>query len=68
VMASKHCGAAVKDGVNGWVLADLEPETIAEKLRCVCIDGNKVKICEESYGIRELGKSLMVLNGSQSEA
>jgi len=29
VIASRHCGPAVEDGVNGLILPDLEPETIA---------------------------------------
>lgn len=33
VMASKHCGAAVTHGENGWILDDLEPETIATAIR-----------------------------------
>jgi glycosyltransferase involved in cell wall biosynthesis len=33
VIASKHCGEAVSDGVNGWILSDLEPATIACALR-----------------------------------
>lgn len=33
VMASKHCGAAVTHGRNGWILEDLEPETIAAAIR-----------------------------------
>jgi glycosyltransferase involved in cell wall biosynthesis len=33
VMASKHCGDAVTHGRNGWILDDLEPETIAAAVR-----------------------------------
>ncbi len=33
VMASKHCGEAVRHGENGWILDDLEPETIATAIR-----------------------------------
>lgn len=33
VLASKHCGEAASHGVNGWILDDLEPATIAEALR-----------------------------------
>jgi glycosyltransferase involved in cell wall biosynthesis len=29
VIASKHCGEAVTNGHNGWILEDLEPATIA---------------------------------------
>lgn len=32
VIASSHCGAAVVHGKNGWILADLEPETIRDFL------------------------------------
>jgi hypothetical protein len=33
VIASKHCGEAVTHGRNGWILEDLEPETIAAAIR-----------------------------------
>lgn len=32
VLASKFCGEAIKDGVGGWLLADLEPSTIRDRL------------------------------------
>ena len=32
VIASRHCGAAVVDGSNGWILPDLEPMTIRKSL------------------------------------
>lgn len=32
VIASRHCGQAVVPGVNGWILEDLEPATIAARL------------------------------------
>jgi len=32
VIASRHCGAAVEHGTNGWILPDLEPETIRDLL------------------------------------
>jgi glycosyltransferase involved in cell wall biosynthesis len=33
VIASQHCGEAVTHGRNGWILDDLEPETIAAAVR-----------------------------------
>jgi glycosyltransferase involved in cell wall biosynthesis len=33
VLASKHCGDAVTHGLNGWILDNLEPETIAANVR-----------------------------------
>lgn len=33
VIASTHCGAVVQPGQNGWILPDLEPETIAATIR-----------------------------------
>jgi glycosyltransferase involved in cell wall biosynthesis len=35
VIASLHCGRAVIDGRNGWILEDLEPQTIAAMIRRV---------------------------------
>lgn len=32
VIVSKNCGKVVTHGVNGWVLDDLEPETIADSI------------------------------------
>ena len=33
LLVSKHCGDVVRAGENGWVLDDLEPDTIAAALR-----------------------------------
>jgi glycosyltransferase involved in cell wall biosynthesis len=33
VIASQHCGEVVTHGVNGWLLPDLEPETIAATIQ-----------------------------------
>jgi len=33
VLASRHCGEAVRHGENGWILDDLEPATIANAIR-----------------------------------
>ena len=62
-MASKHCGSAVKDGVNGWVLEDLSPETIAENIRRACVDTIRMEVSDERFGIHELGNSLTGIAG-----
>ena len=32
VIASNRCGEVVQDGINGWILRDLEPSTIADTI------------------------------------
>ena len=67
VLASKNCGEAVIDGVNGWVLEDLEPVTIAEKLMEVASERDSVEACRvrtakpASFGISDLANSLVGL-------
>jgi len=32
VIASTHCGAVIRDGINGWILPSIEPVEIAETI------------------------------------
>lgn len=63
VIASKHCGAAVLEGKNGWILEDLEPETIARRLRAVAANSNRLKGMplryQPDFGLDELAKCLL---------
>ncbi len=61
VIASAHCGAAVDHGVNGWILADLEPKTIAEAITHARVENIKPVSTESSFTLDELGQSLVDL-------
>lgn len=57
VLASKHCGGAVVDGVNGRILADLEPETIAETV-LEMTKQSFPNVAPLSFGLEELADAL----------
>lgn len=63
VLASQCCGEAVSDGANGWLLKDLEPETIAAEL--VAIHEGKRPLTGPiqplSYDLADLGRDLLAL-------
>ena len=61
VIASAHCGAAVDHGVNGWILADLEPATIAEGIARARVENLKPVSAGSSFTPDELGQSLVDL-------
>ncbi len=55
VIASRHCGPAVTDGVNGFILPDLKPETIAATLvRFAESDWDPAAIVAPSFGMDAL--------------
>ena len=58
VLASKHCGEAVVNGVNGWILEDLEPMAIAEKLRKIAGQRLPEALQNNRFGLGELGDCL----------
>ncbi len=47
VIASQHCGDVVRPGRNGWLLVDLEPDSIADV------------ICEAMDTVRDLPRALV---------
>lgn len=63
VIASKCCGEAVQHGENGWLLKDLEPETIAESIRVARVDGLPDEILAPRFGMDDLAARLC---GAQS--
>jgi len=61
VIASKHCGEAVEDGVNGWILEDLEPATIAKailKARSSPLENVSPPL---GFGIDQLGERMLAV-------
>jgi glycosyltransferase involved in cell wall biosynthesis len=58
VIASRRCGAAVTDGVNGWLLEDEEPGTIAAAILRARdgVRGGEVEL--PRFGIGDLGRVL----------
>jgi glycosyltransferase involved in cell wall biosynthesis len=61
VIASAHCGAAVNEGVNGWILADLEPETIAGAITRARVENLKPVSAGSSFTPDQLGQRLVDL-------
>ena len=60
-MASRNCGEAVEEGVNGWLLDSLEPEEIAEAIRAVRPEQLSFEKKGRGFGLDELGESLASL-------
>jgi glycosyltransferase involved in cell wall biosynthesis len=59
VMASKHCGAAVSHGGNGWILDDLEPKTIATAIRhAIANPLDSTQIRPPDFSITDLAAAL----------
>lgn len=58
VLASTHCGEAVIDGVNGWILQDLEPVMIADKLREIASLPRSQAWTDSEFGVGELADCL----------
>lgn len=58
VLASRHCGDAVRHGENGWILEDLEPETIARAIRQAREALPLQAVQMPSFGMGELAQAL----------
>jgi glycosyltransferase involved in cell wall biosynthesis len=69
VIASRNCGKVVEHGVNGWLLANLEPETIAATiLEAIETHGQLPRpLLLPSFGIGDLGQTLNSLLTSNSD-
>lgn len=60
VIASRHCGAAVVHGGNGWILPDLEPATICELLLEARNSSHLLKVATApDFGLGDLTGALM---------
>lgn len=60
VIASRHCGAAVDHGKNGWILPDLEPETIRDLLMEVQNSKHTpIAVTPPDFGLDDLAVALM---------
>lgn len=58
VLASRHCGDAVRHGENGWILEDLEPETIARAIRQARESLPLTKVKMPAFGMEALARAL----------
>ena len=58
VLASRHCGDAVRHGENGWILEDLEPETIARTIRQARESLPLTKVEMPAFGMEALARAL----------
>jgi glycosyltransferase involved in cell wall biosynthesis len=59
VIASRHCGAAVSHGINGWLLDDLEPEAIARAIRGVRDSQMLSDVRAPRFGMEDLADALI---------
>lgn len=68
VIASLNCGDVVEHGVNGWLLPNLEPETIAATIREAMETVQQLHrpLPVPAFDIRDLGESLCNLFDSPS--
>lgn len=65
VIASRHCGAAITDGKNGLILADLEPATIASAI----VESRERELRPQdmpSFDLTDLAKSLTEIGREMS--
>jgi hypothetical protein len=60
VIASHNCGDVVEHGVNGWLLANLEPETIAATILEAMETRNQLPhpLPMPAFNIIDLGEAL----------
>jgi glycosyltransferase involved in cell wall biosynthesis len=67
VIASRHCGNAVEAGRNGWILRDLEPETIRDLLMEVRHSRHALKeVTAPRFGLQDLAGVLLANEPSHS--
>jgi glycosyltransferase involved in cell wall biosynthesis len=59
VLASRHCGEAVRNGENGWILDDLEPATIAAAIREARSALPLTKVQAPSFSLQDLAASVL---------
>ena len=59
VMASKSCGAAVTHGMNGWILDDLEPATIARAILIAREALPLARVEMPAFGLDDLARCLV---------
>ena len=60
VIASSHCGEAVVHGKTGWILPDLEPETIRDLLLEVRHSLHSLKaVTAPEFGLDDLARALL---------
>ncbi len=58
VIASRRCGETVTPGVNGWLLDDLEPETIATAIRKAREEGPLTNVRAPDFSLMDLAWKL----------
>jgi glycosyltransferase involved in cell wall biosynthesis len=59
VLASKSCGNAVTHGQNGWILEDLEPETIAQALMMARQELPLANVRAPQFSLKDLATRLV---------
>jgi glycosyltransferase involved in cell wall biosynthesis len=59
VLASRRCGNAVTPGTNGWLLDDLEPQTIADAIRAAREALPLARVEPPRFGLGDLASKLL---------
>jgi len=67
VLASRSCGDAVTHGVNGWLLDDLEPSTIANAIRAAREALPLPNVELPRFGLEDLGAKLVLETQARGE-
>lgn len=69
VIASLHCGAVVAPGINGWLLDDLEPDTIATTILAAAETAADLRrpLAMPAFGIQNLGAAISELPANSTQ-
>lgn len=66
VIASRYCGDAVTEGVNGWILDDLAPVTLASVIRRAMKEApefRRTPLLRPKFSSKDLAKILIGMEG-----
>ncbi len=65
VIASRFCGEVIEDGRNGWMLADLSADSIADALRRCVVEPARLRefaanaVPQERFSLARIGEQLL---------
>ncbi|WP_322774837.1 glycosyltransferase family 4 protein [Synechococcus sp. CBW1107] len=69
VIASLHCGVVVAPGINGWLLEDLEPATIATTILAAAQTAADLRrpLAMPAFGLQNLGAAISELPANSTQ-